>query len=65
MIDFVVGFIIVVIISGSLMYIIRAKRRGVKCIGCPDSAACSGKCNGCNGSCGGDISNHKSTDIKE
>ena len=31
-------------------YIVRAKKKGVKCIGCPDGATCSGNCAGC-GSC--------------
>ena len=38
----------VVIISASI-YIIKAKKSGRKCIGCPDSASCKlrkdGKCN--------------------
>ena len=32
-------------------YIVRAKKKGVKCIGCPDAATCSGNCAGCSGSC--------------
>lgn len=31
---------IVVIIGGALLYIIRAKKRGAKCIGCPDGSSC-------------------------
>lgn len=31
---------IVVIIGGALLYIIRAKKRGAKCIGCPDGGSC-------------------------
>ncbi len=30
-------------------YIIRAKKRGQKCIGCPNGGKCSGNC----GTCGG------------
>lgn len=30
-------------------YIWKAKKRGVKCIGCPDSGSCSGNCAGCSG----------------
>ena len=30
-------------------YVYREKKRGARCIGCPDSKSCSGHC----GSCGG------------
>lgn len=63
MVDFVVGFVILVIVGGAIAYIIREKKRGVKCIGCPDSASCSGRCSGCNGSCG--HGNSENTDTKE
>ena len=35
-------------------YIRKQKKRGVKCIGCPDGSKCSGSCSGCGncGSCG-------------
>ena len=33
-------------------YVYKAKKRGVKCIGCPDGAKCSGCCSSCSG-CGG------------
>ena len=32
-------------------YVWRAKKRGAKCIGCPDGSACAGQCSGCCG-CG-------------
>ena len=41
---------IVLIIGGAVAYIVKAKKSGKKCIGCPDSASCSGNCSGC--SCG-------------
>ena len=37
------------IICGASAYIIKAKKSGKKCIGCPDSASCSAK--KCNGRC--------------
>ena len=40
---------IVLIVGGAVAYIVRAKKSGRKCIGCPDSATC-GK-NGCGGNC--------------
>ena len=48
--------IILIIIGGALAYIIKAKKSGKKCIGCPNSCSCSAKndsdskscCCGCN-----------------
>ena len=45
--------LVVLILGGAGRYIYRAKKRGVKCIGCPDGATCSGKCSGCSGNCCG------------
>ena len=42
--------VLLVIIGGAVAYIIKAKKSGKKCIGCPDSSSCSGKCSAC--SCG-------------
>ena len=30
----------------AIRYIYKSKKRGVKCIGCPNGCACSGKCSG-------------------
>jgi hypothetical protein len=35
--------LIVLIISSVIIYIVRAKQKGVKCIGCPDAKKCSAK----------------------
>lgn len=48
--DVIVIAVLVVIVGLAVGYIIKAKKSGKKCIGCPDSDACSGKCGGC--SCG-------------
>ena len=38
---------ILVLIAGAIIwYMIRAKRRGAKCIGCPYGSTCAGKCGG-------------------
>lgn len=57
MIDFVVGAIIVVIVGSALAYIIRSRKNGIKCIGCPDAKTCSSSHTGnvvssCGGNCG-------------
>lgn len=49
--NFVVIAVIAAILSGVVFYIRREKKAGHKCIGCPDSAVCSGSCAGCSG-CG-------------
>ena len=40
---------ILLIVGGAVIYIVRAKRRGTKCIGCPHSGECRGGCQGCKG----------------
>ena len=65
MIDWIVIAIVVAIVGAALGYIIRAKRRGVHCIGCPDGGCCGaasalqggeghcGCCGGASSGCGG------------
>ena len=48
--DYIVIGIIVLIIGAATAYIIKAKKSGKKCIGCPDGASCSAMKN-CQGSC--------------
>ena len=38
--------LVVLIIGGAVAYIIKSKRSGKKCIGCPYSDSCSGGCCG-------------------
>ena len=45
--DIIVLVLIALIIGGATAYIIKAKKSGKKCIGCPDS----GSCGGCQGTC--------------
>ena len=53
MTDVIVVAVVAVIVGGALAYIIRAKRRGVRCIGC-SSGGCCGRCEerGGGGCCG-------------
>lgn len=60
MIDFVVVAILVIIIGLAVRYIIKEKKRGVKCIGCPAGGSCC-SCNQSEGmtcSCGGSQTNN-------
>jgi hypothetical protein len=51
MVNILLWIIVGLILGGAVLYIIRAKKKGVKCIGCPAGATCSGKCNGNCGNC--------------
>ena len=42
MADVMILIILALLIGGAVTYMIRAKRRGVKCIGCPAGGACPG-----------------------
>lgn len=48
MTNFIVILIVIAIVSAAVAYIVREKKRGVKCIGCPAAGTCpnSGKCKG-------------------
>ncbi len=39
-IDFIIIGVIIVIIGGAIAYIIKKKKSGAKCIGCPYSGEC-------------------------
>ena len=41
--DIIAIAVIVLIIGSAVAYIIKAKKSGKKCIGCPDSCSCSKK----------------------
>jgi hypothetical protein len=51
--DWIVIGVIALVIGGAVAYIVKAKKSGKKCIGCPDSCACSASNskNTCGGSC--------------
>ena len=50
MVDLVILLILAGIIGLAIGYIVKEKKKGTRCIGCPDSGSC-GKCNGCSGGC--------------
>ena len=39
--------VIALIICAAAIYIIREKKKGRRCIGCPDSKTCGGSCCAC------------------
>jgi hypothetical protein len=57
-IDYVILAVIALVIGGAVFFMVKAKRSGKRCIGCPDSGKCSsaggctGDCACCSGPCG-------------
>ena len=49
LIDWIILAVIALIVGAALAYIIKAKKSGKKCIGCPDSGSCGGACHACEG----------------
>ncbi len=45
MADIIILGIVVLLIGLAIVYIVKAKKSGVKCIGC--SGSCAGNCNAC------------------
>lgn len=48
--------VLIVIVGLAALYVHRSKKKGIKCIGCPDSCSCPYKKGGesCCSGCGGD-----------
>ena len=44
--NIIIVLILAAIAAGIVVYLVRAKKRGEKCIGCPYSKGCGGKCGG-------------------
>ena len=44
MIDIILIAVILGIVAGIVIYLVRAKKRGQHCIGCPYAKQCGGKC---------------------
>ncbi len=54
--NFIIIGIVAAIIVAAVIYIVRAKKKGQKCIGCPNGCNCS-KNNASSGCCCGDSAN--------
>ena len=47
-VDYIAIAAILLVVGSAIFYIIHAKRRGEKCVGCPYAKQCGGNCNaGC------------------
>ena len=51
--NFIVGGIILLIIVLAVVYIVKEKKNGAKCIGCPSGCKCKSSEGGSTGCCGG------------
>ncbi|MBQ9984764.1 MAG: FeoB-associated Cys-rich membrane protein [Oscillospiraceae bacterium] len=52
MTDIIIVAVLFVILGAAARYVIKAKKSGKKCIGCPDGGSCSGSCGSCGCGCG-------------
>lgn len=51
MTDFVIAVILIFIVGGAVTYIYKAKKSGVKCIGCPSGKECGKSKSNCGCGC--------------
>jgi len=51
MTDVIIIAVLLVILGLAAGYVIKAKKSGKKCIGCPAGGSCSGSCASCNSDC--------------
>lgn len=58
-VDCIVIAVITLAVGGALAYIIKAKKNGKRCIGCPNASSCAKKENGC-ACCGGEPKDDRS-----
>ena len=42
--NYIIIAIILLILGGIIFYLVRSKKRGDKCVGCPYAKQCGGKC---------------------
>ena len=43
--NYIIAAILVAIVGSMIFYLVKAKKKGQACIGCPYAKQCSGKCN--------------------
>ena len=45
--NFIIITLLVLIIGSAVLYVLKQRKKGVKCIGCPNGKNCAGNCS-CN-----------------
>ena len=43
--NYIIAAVLVVIAVGIIAYLVREKKKGKRCVGCPYASQCGGKCN--------------------
>ena len=46
MADIIIGIVLLAVVGLAIAYIVREKKKGVRCIGCSSAGTCPHKCNG-------------------
>ena len=46
-VDIIIIAVLLAILGGAIFYIRKARKKGVKCIGCPEGTKCCGNCAAC------------------
>ena len=49
MVNLIAFVAVALIVGGAAGYVYKEKKRGVRCVGCPDGGTCGGNCSGCSG----------------
>lgn len=49
MADVIVAIILLIVVALAVGYIVKERKKGVKCIGCPYASKCGGNCHDQNG----------------
>lgn len=52
-IDIIILAVVAAVVGLVSWYLYRARKKGVKCIGCPEGVKCGERCQGCSGNCCG------------
>lgn len=42
MADIIIALIVLAVVGAAVMYIVKEKKKGTRCIGCPSAGACAG-----------------------
>ena len=63
MINVIGGLVLAAILAAAITYIVKQRKKGVKCIGCPDAGCCSPKNGSC--SCGSGIDADEVLELKK
>ena len=55
--NIIAAAVVIAILGSAIAYILRARKKGIQCIGCPNGASCAGqKAGGCSQSSGANCS---------